>query len=314
MSPAWPSGKAHVVVVLLHEKYVPKDLVSKIELRRNLNSILMKKDEDPVKLFEKIAALQNRFNTALYQIPLDKMIAMVLEKAPKEYGTVLTVKQRTKGSNLTMADLQEAMTQLFRTTHGVEDETEDKNKMGMAMADIKYYRCGKKGHKGYQCNKKACGKKGNGSKEKCSRCGKTGHLTDDCFDNPKNAGKRPHWYHVRKGKGKRNEEDYDKEGEVNAFCQDVAPEMLLAATDIAFPARIELLKDPNIWVAVTGTSCDSMAHHIHMVNRRVSAENNGVTLPDGNVRRTNMIDNIHGVICNRNGTKLDRCKISNVKY
>eukprot|EP00957_Ditylum_brightwellii_P082666 6285748-Ditylum_brightwellii.AAC.1 len=26
MTPAWPSGKAHVVVVLLHKKYAPKDL------------------------------------------------------------------------------------------------------------------------------------------------------------------------------------------------------------------------------------------------------------------------------------------------
>eukprot|EP00957_Ditylum_brightwellii_P174315 13271333-Ditylum_brightwellii.AAC.1 len=87
------------------------------------------------------------------------MIATVLEKVPKEYGTVLTIKQWMKGSDLTMADLQEAMMQLFRTTHGVETENEDKNKMGLAMADIKCYRCGKKGHKGYQCNKKACGKK-----------------------------------------------------------------------------------------------------------------------------------------------------------
>eukprot|EP00957_Ditylum_brightwellii_P208978 15359734-Ditylum_brightwellii.AAC.1 len=224
ISPAWLSGKAHVVVVLLHEKYAPKDLVSKIELRRNLNSILMKKYEDPVKLFEKIAALQNRYNTASYQIPLDEMIATVLEKAPKEYGTVLTVEQRMKGSNLTMVDLQETMTQLFRTTHRVEDETEDKNEMGLTMADIKCYRCGKKGHKGYQCNKKAREKKGNRSKEKCSCCGKTGNSTDDCFDDPKNAGKRPHWYRVRKGKGKRNEGDSDEEGEVNAYCQDVAPE------------------------------------------------------------------------------------------
>eukprot|EP00957_Ditylum_brightwellii_P147610 11241369-Ditylum_brightwellii.AAC.1 len=75
------------------------------------------------------------------------MITTVLEKAPKEYGMVLTVKQRTKGSDLTMADLQEAMTQLFRATHGVETENEDKNKTSLAMADIKCYRCGKKGHK-----------------------------------------------------------------------------------------------------------------------------------------------------------------------
>eukprot|EP00957_Ditylum_brightwellii_P175305 13345757-Ditylum_brightwellii.AAC.1 len=60
---------------------------------------------------------------------MDEMIATVLEKVPKEYGTVLTIEQRTKGESLIMADLQEAMTQLFCTTHGREAETEDKNEM-----------------------------------------------------------------------------------------------------------------------------------------------------------------------------------------
>eukprot|EP00957_Ditylum_brightwellii_P105673 8058491-Ditylum_brightwellii.AAC.1 len=53
-----------------------------------------------------------------------------------------------------MADLQEAMTQLFRTTHGSKAETEDKDEMGLSMTDDRCYRCGKKGHKGYQCKKK----------------------------------------------------------------------------------------------------------------------------------------------------------------
>eukprot|EP00957_Ditylum_brightwellii_P186882 14231469-Ditylum_brightwellii.AAC.1 len=74
----------------------------------------------------------------------------------------------------------------------------------------------------------------------------------------------------------------------------MTPEMLLTATNIAFPARIELQKDPNICVADIGASCDSTEPHIHMVNRHVPAENNGVTLPDGNARRTNMICDIHG--------------------
>eukprot|EP00957_Ditylum_brightwellii_P168767 12846279-Ditylum_brightwellii.AAC.1 len=154
MTDEWPTGKANMVVILLHEKFAPKDLVSKIELRRHLNGISMKKEEDPSKLFEKIAALQNRYNTASYQIPMDEMIATVLEKAPKEYGTVLTVEQRTKGASLTMADLQEAMTQLFRTTHSSEVETEDKDEMGLSMTDDRCYQCRKKGHKGYQCKKK----------------------------------------------------------------------------------------------------------------------------------------------------------------
>eukprot|EP00957_Ditylum_brightwellii_P014608 1100852-Ditylum_brightwellii.AAC.1 len=53
-----------------------------------------------------------------------------------------------------MADLQEAMTQLFRTTHGSEAETEDQEEMGLFVSDDKCYRCGKKGHKAYQCRKK----------------------------------------------------------------------------------------------------------------------------------------------------------------
>eukprot|EP00957_Ditylum_brightwellii_P064136 4865639-Ditylum_brightwellii.AAC.1 len=106
----WPTRKANMMVVLLHDKFALKDLVSKIELRRELNGISMKRDEDPSKLFEKITLLQNRHSTASYKIPMDKIIATVLEKAPKEYKTVLTVEQRTKGSALTMSNLQEAMT------------------------------------------------------------------------------------------------------------------------------------------------------------------------------------------------------------
>eukprot|EP00957_Ditylum_brightwellii_P138027 10523072-Ditylum_brightwellii.AAC.1 len=72
-----------------------------------------------------------------------------------------------------MAHLQEAMTQLFRTTQGSKANAEDKNEMGLAMMNEKCYRCGKKGHKGYQCNKRGRKKgQGSGSKEKCNRCGK----------------------------------------------------------------------------------------------------------------------------------------------
>eukprot|EP00957_Ditylum_brightwellii_P071076 5401899-Ditylum_brightwellii.AAC.1 len=75
MTNEWPTGKANTVVILLQEKFAPKDLVSKIELRGQINGISMKEEEDPSKLFEKIAALQNRYNTASYQIPMDEIIA-----------------------------------------------------------------------------------------------------------------------------------------------------------------------------------------------------------------------------------------------
>jgi hypothetical protein len=62
-----------------------------------------------------ISAIENKFNTVNYQIPKEDRIATVLEKAPGEYGTVLTVEQRSKGNNLVLEDLYDAMAQLWRT-------------------------------------------------------------------------------------------------------------------------------------------------------------------------------------------------------
>eukprot|EP00957_Ditylum_brightwellii_P107386 8194230-Ditylum_brightwellii.AAC.1 len=68
MSTTYPGGLAYKVVVALHEKYAPKDLVSKVELHRQLNMITMKRDDDPTVLFEQISGLRNRHNTASFQI------------------------------------------------------------------------------------------------------------------------------------------------------------------------------------------------------------------------------------------------------
>ena len=73
----------------------------------------MKKEEDPAQLFEKLSGIKNKYNTATFQIPDDKLIATVLKKAPEEYMSVLTCEQRVKGTNLTLTDLEEAMTQLY---------------------------------------------------------------------------------------------------------------------------------------------------------------------------------------------------------
>jgi hypothetical protein len=108
----WPNGLAWMVMKQIHTKYFPKDLVPKIEIRRALNGVSMKKEDDPALLFEQISAIENKFNTVNYQIPKEDRIATVLEKDPREYGTVLTVEQRSKGNNLTLEDLCDAMSQL----------------------------------------------------------------------------------------------------------------------------------------------------------------------------------------------------------
>ena len=54
MTTAWPGGLAHKVVEELKKKFQPEDIMSRVELRRSLNAISMKKGQDPSKLFEQI--------------------------------------------------------------------------------------------------------------------------------------------------------------------------------------------------------------------------------------------------------------------
>ena len=63
----WPSGLAHMVVDSLFNKYVPKYLVSKIDLRRALNAVIMKKEEDPENIFKAISGIDNKCITSTYQ-------------------------------------------------------------------------------------------------------------------------------------------------------------------------------------------------------------------------------------------------------
>ena len=77
----WPSGCADLVIDAMFKKYVPQDIMSRVELRRAMNKIRMKKREDPANLFEQISALENKYNTATYTLPDDELIAAVLENA-----------------------------------------------------------------------------------------------------------------------------------------------------------------------------------------------------------------------------------------
>ena len=119
---AWPSGQAYLVIDALFKRYVPQDLISKVELRREVNKVSMKKEEDPANLFEALSAIENKYNTAVFQIQSDELIATVLEKAPREYMSVLTTEQRVQGTRLTMNHLEEAMTQLYRSLYGSGSE------------------------------------------------------------------------------------------------------------------------------------------------------------------------------------------------
>eukprot|EP00957_Ditylum_brightwellii_P029809 2254800-Ditylum_brightwellii.AAC.1 len=121
-------------------------------MKRELNTITMKKAENPAHLFEKISGLENRYNTSLFYISLDDQIATVLDKAPVEYSTVLTCEQRTKVSAMTMLDLEEAMSQLYRSMYSKDGNNDEGKEIRLSTTDNSVrFRCGKKGHRSFQC-------------------------------------------------------------------------------------------------------------------------------------------------------------------
>jgi hypothetical protein len=52
MTAEWPTGLAHLVVAAMFKKCRPQAAVTRVELRKALNNIKMKKGKDPATLFE----------------------------------------------------------------------------------------------------------------------------------------------------------------------------------------------------------------------------------------------------------------------
>ena len=96
----WPSGLAYIVIDELFKKYKPVDIISRVEMRTRLSQVKMKADEDPRMLFNQLAFIQSAYNDATRKIDPDDLIAVVLEKAPEKYKSILTAEQRSKGTTL----------------------------------------------------------------------------------------------------------------------------------------------------------------------------------------------------------------------
>ena len=203
----WPNGLACRVVERMFQKYQPEDTISKVEMRQELSKVRMKKEEDPSNMFETLLGIQNRYRTATYTVPEEELIAVVLDQAPKEYGSVLTLEQRTQGTNLELQHLEEIMRIQWRVMYntGTTSGKEDSELSLISQDGPTCYRCKKKGHKAFECPD---GKSQDGKKRftgKCNTCGKKGHKAATCWGDPKNANKVPEWFKKKNNNGGGNE-------------------------------------------------------------------------------------------------------------
>jgi hypothetical protein len=199
----WQDGNAKLIVDSLLKKFKPTDIMSKAEMKAEIRKVSMKVNDDPATLFTQLTAIEQQFKV---DMDLEDKLAVILEVCPQEYKAVLTAEQRQKGNQLTENDLEDAMSQHFRSLNvgkniqSANKDGDDDNEIGLGAVDIVCHYCKKKGHKKADCyklknknknNNNTSGKRFQGN---CNHCGKRGHKEADCWRKPGNQDKRPAWH------------------------------------------------------------------------------------------------------------------------
>jgi hypothetical protein len=150
------------VIDELFKKYRPVDIISRVEMRTKLSKVSMKTDDDPRVLFNQLATIQSEYNNATQKIDPYDLIAVVLEKAPDKYKSILTAEQRHKGTNLTLEDLNNCMNDLFRTMTPNRSVTKEDNEVALTVTTGGKFKgfcrnCKKTSHKAKDCRFKKNG-------------------------------------------------------------------------------------------------------------------------------------------------------------
>ena len=114
---AYPYGLADLVFKGLERYFTPRDMTSKVELNIRKTKVAMKAKEHPKVLFEQMSELEEEFGVTF---ELSDQIPILIAASPSVYHTLIVQEQRTKGSNLTVFDLEDCMTDLFRTSYGMQ--------------------------------------------------------------------------------------------------------------------------------------------------------------------------------------------------
>ena len=187
----WPGGRVDFLMSKLLKKFMPKDEMAVAELMLGLFQLKLKPDQDPEELGDEMASLEN-----MYACPLENKdkVAALMAAAGSKYADVIlqeTKKLQARGETVTAEALIDAMSEKYRITHGVvsSGEAVEHFEKETALADIRTfaglcYLCGQRGHRAKDCPNK----KGD---ILCELCGGKGHNKARCWEDEKNAKRRP---------------------------------------------------------------------------------------------------------------------------
>jgi hypothetical protein len=261
----WPSGKAHLVVQYVRDKYQPNSTYAKTQYNRALRSISMKRTDNPSVLFEQIAAVQAKYSH--FKTSDADLWAEIVAALPDEYQNVVQYAERYAKDNKTEVSLADVEVELdahyqrlygtMKYKRGTEAQAGNGELTFSALSPdsshkktVTCYACGKEGHIKRDCPDS--GSEGT-TKTPCPLCKKKHKGGEEaCFRNPKNAGK------ARKWRKKGNKPGAEVGGPA------VTPEF-------GFPAAsphddVPTLANPHLYLADSGASVD-------MVSSLAGAEN-----------------------------------------
>jgi hypothetical protein len=305
----WPSGLAYKVIDELFNKYRPVDIISRVEMRTRLSQVHMKAGEDPRVLFNQLATIQSAYNNTTRKIDPDDLIAVVLEKAPEKYKSILTAEQRYKGTNLTLSDLHNCMNDLYRTMNPSRSEDNDVKEVSLAATAGKFRgicrNCKKPGHMARDCRfKKDSSSKEEEQKNKnlrpCRHCGGK-HFDHKCWELPQNAKYRPKTWTSRQATESAN----------IAHDGELGPKVELLLSNIDEVSHLhDMLTQPDIWIGDTAATVHMSPHEHGMINMKKIR--GGITVGNGEVMMANKVGDIPCEMCDKYGNVLKKCIVTDV--
>jgi hypothetical protein len=333
----WPEGIAVEAMTAMRNKFAKIDDLTAVELRQDLSKIEWNKNKDPSKFFEEIASIEIvSAKLTVDQLTESELCSQVFMAAPRRHLAVLQAVKEEKGANLTVDDLEEKMISAWRLEHlgeddsDIEDDSDDSDDEGTEKAlttqgngqgggkkfEGECYKCGKGGHRAFECRSSGYGGRGgrgggyggrggsggrgkfNGS---CHNCGKSGHVKANCWEDEANASKRPSNWRSNKS----NEQAMATTNNTEFMCMTV--------NQMRFPDTLKLLEDPNIMIADTGATCDSTPHAEGIIKTRDARESDGISNASGKNMNAKYVGNMSAVKCDKMGDEVNRVTLPDVR-
>ena len=292
----WPKGRAWYVMEKLEKKYRPNDLMVEFELNKKLSELKMNIHESPAVLFTQLASIDNWYPKDL---PEEKVLPALMAAFPKEsYRMVLSQYSMSKGKGTTSAtleDVEEQLVMMWRAYGGKSDGSmcgKVEDEVVMASAEIECYKCRRKGHKANKCPDLTTPSfQGN-----CNLCGKRGHKKEACWNDEKNAAKRPAYWRNGTGSANTNRNETSNTG-VEVLMHGI-DEVMLSGLEV--PNSLDILQDPDIWIGDTGATVHSTPHDIGFGDVHDDSTT-GIVVANGEKMPCAKVGTIKGSICDKEG-------------